>query len=107
MTVTVSKDAHGGWRAEDEYPMEGNRVLILSTLKIHSGEVVTQARSVLKTEFGHTYMPFDDFHVIYERKRYPRATSKVVAEQHGRSQANAKHITAQAIEYYKLKEKVS
>jgi hypothetical protein len=80
--TTIRKDLHGGWRAEDIYPLPNDRELHVVTHRVSSGSLVTSANVHLRENGFLTHRMYQDYSRRIFAVKYPRVTKNVVLEQH-------------------------
>jgi hypothetical protein len=103
MKTKISRDLRGAWQGQSFVPLENNRAVRLSTLKTHSGAIVSSATVVTMETMGFVYQPFSDYHkrLIVSNVR---ATEKAVMDQHEKALAMLDEIKAEIAAFYAKKD---
>lgn len=106
MTTTVYKDIRNSWAAKTNHDLPNDRVLIITTMKRHSGQLVTNTHVGKVEGCIFTYMPFSDFNKQLAVSAV-RCTKSAVELQHNAALANVETIIAEATAFYNKNEGLS
>lgn len=98
MNTKINKGFHG-WVAETSVQLDDGHALQFTTMKRSSGGVSTTVTRVKPTEYGYSFVAFQDFNMRVLSEPL-RATEKAVADQHQRALALLDEIKAACDEHY-------
>lgn len=98
----IRKDAHYGWTVTTYIDFRGDLRIKLTTMKRHSGKLVTTASAMRQDGAFESHMVFADFsqNVISETVR---VTEKAAVAQHNAALAKRDEIIAAATAHYDAK----
>ena len=96
----VFKNAYGDWCAEDELPVDGGRVIKVTTMKRHNKSLATTVVAGKHEDGCFTYVVFQDFSKTVLATRPARITQGVVAEQHASVIAQIDQIKQEVNAHY-------
>lgn len=107
MEITASKDMRDNWKCENDIELGGDRILRISTHKVHSGALVTTATGHKRVGDGALQHIFsmgmdsaeDDFRKTLASSKV-KCTSKAVATQHGEAMKLVSALVSDATAHY-------
>lgn len=99
----LHKDFYKNWRAQDDYELDGGKVLQLSTSKVNGGSIVTRATVHIHDGDFLSHRMFTDFSQCIKTSR-DRCTEKNVAAQHAEAVGKLAEIKEAVTAWYAKEE---
>lgn len=96
----VFKNAYNDWCAEDEFLVNGNRVIRITTMKRHNKSLATTVTAGVREGNCFTYTVFQDFSKTVAIAMPGRITHGAVAVQHASVISKIESIKTEVNEYY-------